>query len=93
MSRALNPVTVVLDGRPLQVASGTTVAAALQIAGIRSTRLSVRGEARAPFCGMGICHECRVLIDGRRALACQTLCAEGLRVQTDALATPGEQTP
>jgi succinate dehydrogenase/fumarate reductase-like Fe-S protein len=31
---------------------------------------------------MGICQECRVLIDGRRRLACQTLCHDGMHVQT-----------
>eukprot|EP01035_Chromulina_nebulosa_P006512 gene6513-8807_t len=32
------------------------------------------GEARAPLCGMGVCHECRVHIQGRIRLACQTAC-------------------
>jgi succinate dehydrogenase/fumarate reductase-like Fe-S protein len=32
---------------------------------------------------MGICHECRVLVDGRRRLACQTLCTDGMVVDTD----------
>jgi len=35
---------------------------------------------------MGICQECRVLIDGQRRLACQTLCVEGMAVQTAAVA-------
>ena len=39
---------------------------------------------RAPFCGMGACQECRVLIDGRRRLACQTVCQSGMRVETQA---------
>jgi aerobic-type carbon monoxide dehydrogenase small subunit (CoxS/CutS family) len=39
-------------------------------------------QPRAPFCGMGVCQECRVLIDGRRRLACQAVCAEGMRVET-----------
>jgi succinate dehydrogenase/fumarate reductase-like Fe-S protein len=45
-------------------------------------RVSVAGQPRAPFCGMGICQECRVAIDGRRRLACQTVCGEGMRVET-----------
>ena len=32
--------------------------------------------------GMGVCQECRVLVDGRRRLACQTVCIEGMRVET-----------
>jgi D-hydroxyproline dehydrogenase subunit alpha len=37
-------------------------------------RRSVSGEPRAPVCGMGVCHECAVDVEGRRQLACQTLC-------------------
>ena len=72
-----------VDGRLIQVQAGTTVVAALyRAAGNGVARLSVTGEARAPLCGMGVCQECRVLIDGRRRLACQTLSAAGMRVET-----------
>lgn len=71
-----------LDGRRLSVAPGTTVAAALALAGDGSSRTSVGGRRRAPFCGMGICQECRMTIDGQRRLACQTPCGAGMRVET-----------
>ncbi|MFJ3053489.1 (2Fe-2S)-binding protein [Pseudomonas nitroreducens] len=71
-----------LDGRPLRVVAGTTVAAALALGGDGTTRTSVSGQRRAPLCGMGICQECRVTIDGQRRLACQTLCREGMQVET-----------
>lgn len=71
-----------LDGRPLRVAAGTTVAAALAQGGDGTTRTSVSGQRRAPLCGMGVCQECRVTIDGQRRLACQTLCREGMQVET-----------
>jgi aerobic-type carbon monoxide dehydrogenase small subunit (CoxS/CutS family) len=71
-----------LDGRPLSVAPGTTVAAALALGGDGSTRTSVSGQRRAPLCGMGICQECRVTVDGLRRLACQTLCRDGMLVET-----------
>jgi succinate dehydrogenase/fumarate reductase-like Fe-S protein len=45
-------------------------------------RTSVTGEARAPLCGMGVCQECRVFVNGRRSLACQTLCQDGMAVDT-----------
>jgi succinate dehydrogenase/fumarate reductase-like Fe-S protein len=32
-------------------------------------------------CGMGICQECRVRVDGQVRLACQTLCVQGMRVE------------
>ncbi|MCP8464017.1 (2Fe-2S)-binding protein [Pseudomonas sp. ZM23] len=71
-----------LDGRPLRVATGTTVAAALALGGDGTTRTSVSGQRRAPLCGMGVCQECRVSIDGQRRLACQTLCRDGMQVET-----------
>lgn len=71
-----------LDGRVLRVDVGTSVAAALAIGGDGCSRTSVSGQRRAPLCGMGICQECRVTIDGRRRLACQTLCQDGMHVET-----------
>ncbi|MCG6576002.1 (2Fe-2S)-binding protein [Pseudomonas sp. AF32] len=71
-----------LDGQPLSVASGTSVAAALALGSDGSSRTSVSGQRRAPLCGMGICQECRVMIDGQRRLACQTVCRDGMQVQT-----------
>lgn len=72
-----------IDGHPVCVQAGSSVAAALRVAGgMGVARTSVTGQPRAPFCGMGVCQECRVLIDGKRRLACQTACAEGMRVET-----------
>jgi predicted molibdopterin-dependent oxidoreductase YjgC len=77
-------IRVTINGRRIDVDEGTTVVAALALAGVNGTRVSVRGEPRAALCGMGVCQECRVTIDGRaHALACQTLCREGLTVHTD----------
>ena len=73
---------LILDGRSLRVAAGTTVAAALALGGDSTTRTSVSGQRRAPLCGMGVCQECRVSIDGQRRLACQTLCRDGMQVET-----------
>ena len=72
-----------IDGRELRVASGTTVAAAMLRAG-QPCRISVSGEPRAPLCGMGICFECRAIVDGvpHRA-TCQLLCEDGMTVETE----------
>ncbi|SMG50873.1 (2Fe-2S)-binding protein [Paraburkholderia susongensis] len=76
-------IRLTVDGRGIEVEAGTTVAAALAMAGVSGSRLSVKGEPRAALCGMGVCQECRVTIDGRaHALACQTLCREGQSVRT-----------
>ncbi|MDQ2890158.1 MAG: (2Fe-2S)-binding protein [Gemmatimonadota bacterium] len=74
-------VQISVDGRHAAVPSGITVAAALFNLGITTLRESVEGAPRAAFCGMGVCFECRVTIDGvphRRA--CVTQVAAGMRI-------------
>lgn len=74
---------VLINGRAIRVAPRTTVAAAIAQAGVIAYRRSVRGMARAPLCGMGICQECRVSIDGLQdCLSCLVPCADGMRVET-----------
>ncbi len=74
---------VEVNGREVQVPSGTVVAIAIAAAGVTAYRWSVRGEPRGPLCGMGICFECRVTIDDQpHCLSCQTVCEEGMRVVT-----------
>jgi len=71
-----------INGKACEVAEGITVAAALAQAGLTATRVSVGGQPRAAFCGMGQCQECRVTIDGQpQRLACMTFVAEGMRVE------------
>ena len=75
-------VRLLVNDVVLTVAPGTTVASAILIAGI-PTRQSVTGEPRGTLCGMGICFECRVTIDGvQHQRSCQVLCAEGMKVRT-----------
>ena len=73
-----------LNGQAAQVPAGTSIAAALYLCGDGIARQSVSGQARAPVCGMGVCQECRVLVNGYSQLACQTLCAPGMVVQSGA---------
>lgn len=76
-------ITISINAHDISVAQGVTVAAAIAMAGNTITRLSVSGAARAPLCGMGVCQECRVTIDGRaHQLSCQMLCADGMHVVT-----------
>jgi len=78
-------ISLSIDARAISVAPGVSVAAAIAMAGSIVTRRSVGGAVRAPLCGMGVCQECRVTIDGRpHQLSCQTLCADGMHVQTGA---------
>lgn len=84
-------ITLSIDGKDIEIANGSSVAAAVARAGAGAksgvvTRRSVTGQPRGPLCGMGICQECRVTIDGHpHRLACQTLCTPGMQVITGAL--------
>ncbi len=84
--RGMSPfVGIQVDGEALRVRRGITVAAALLSAGRWDFRRSVTGEPRGPVCGMGVCFECRVTIDGvpeRRA--CLEPVVEGMEVTTGA---------
>ncbi len=76
-------VRVKVNGAPLEVPEGVTVATAVILAGETAFRGSVLGEARGPLCGMGICFECRVTLDGApHARSCQILCREGMVIET-----------
>ena len=87
---AARGIVVRLDGRAVTVPPGTTVAAALWNAGIDALRASVSGEPRGPLCGMGICFECRVTIDGvAHRRACMVTCAPDMAVETGGAATTG----
>jgi aerobic-type carbon monoxide dehydrogenase small subunit (CoxS/CutS family) len=79
---AAPPVHLTLNGRHLQLPAGSSVAAALLIHRIHEGNGAEEREQRAPFCGMGICQECRVTIDGQRLLACQVTCTDGITVET-----------
>lgn len=71
------------DGRSIQAQTGHSVASALLNAGITVFRQSVNGQPRGPLCGMGVCMECRVTINGTtHQLACQTLCRDGMEINT-----------
>ena len=76
-------VSFTVDGEPHRAPAGTSVAAALLNAGTQRFRRSVHGDARAPLCGMGICYECRVTVDGvAHRRACLVTVVEGMDVRT-----------
>ena len=59
-------VSIEFEGTRLDVPAGITVAAAVMgYTGEKYIRHSpVTGEKRAPYCFMGVCHECLIEIDG-----------------------------
>ena len=89
MKNTATMVEVQVDGTRVRIPVGSSVAAALAQQPPGRTRLSGCGQWRAPLCGMGVCHECRVLINGRERLACQTVCEDGMLIATSTAHTGG----
>ncbi|HXF14899.1 MAG TPA: 2Fe-2S iron-sulfur cluster-binding protein [Terriglobales bacterium] len=76
-------ITLSVNGQSVRMPPGATVAAAIATASAYCRR-SVTGERRSVLCGMGVCFECRVEIDGRpHQRSCQIVCSPGMRVSTE----------
>ena len=76
------PVTFWINGVACTMPAGSVVSAAMLSVGA-ACRTSVSGEPRTALCGMGICFECRAVVDGvLHQRTCQLLCREGMRVET-----------
>ncbi len=76
-------IEISVNGKTVSCQLGTSVAAALMNAGFIRFRESVAGEDRGPLCGMGICFECRVTINGVAGQrSCTTLVEQEMEIQT-----------
>lgn len=75
-------VTIVVDGRDVEVDATANVATALLGIGATTVRRSVVGnQPRAPYCLMGICFECLATIDGvQNRQACMVPVRDGMTV-------------
>jgi D-hydroxyproline dehydrogenase subunit gamma len=77
------PVVLTVNGAQVAVPAGATVAVAVALVG-SACRRSVSGQPRGPVCGMGICFECCVTIDGKlHCRSCQVVCRSGMEVSAD----------
>lgn len=76
-------VTVTIEGRAHRVPAGQSVASAMLAVGLSRTRASaVSASPRAPYCMMGACYECLVVIDGApNQQACLTPLREGMVIE------------
>jgi hypothetical protein len=55
----------IFDGREVSFSAGQTVGAALIAAGVYSWRTTRRaGKPRGLFCGIGVCFDCLISVDG-----------------------------
>lgn len=74
-------ITLEINNQEISVAEGSTVATAIFATDAGNFRRSVSGEPRFPLCGMGVCFECRVTINGvKHQRSCQILVENGMVV-------------
>lgn len=77
-------VAISIDGRKVSARAGESVAAALLAAGLSTFRHTAKsGARRGAYCGMGVCFECLVTIDGRpNVQSCLVPVADGMVITT-----------
>jgi predicted molibdopterin-dependent oxidoreductase YjgC len=77
-------IQLMVDGQFIPAYEGETVATALLAAGRRAFRHTVPGgEPRGIFCGIGVCFDCLVTVDGTHTVrACVTPVRDGMQVTT-----------
>lgn len=76
------PFEIRVNNSPLRAYPGETIAGVLLASGINIFRRTLEnGTERGQFCGMGICYDCLVEVDGRPlSRACMTAAAPGLEI-------------
>lgn len=76
-------VTLTLNGAGVETAPGQTVAAVMTGCGITAWRQTRHeGKPRGVFCGIGVCYDCLVTIDGvANQRACIVEAVEGTAVE------------
>ena len=76
------PLTIYVEGTAVQAREGDTVSAALLASGLDVRRTTVvSGQQRLPYCMMGVCFECLVMIDGVGSRqGCLVPVADGMRI-------------
>ncbi|MFE9331790.1 (2Fe-2S)-binding protein [Streptomyces sp. NPDC006925] len=88
--RGERPLRITVDGRPLDGVAGQTVAGVLLAAGRTAWRGGPSGAVRGVFCGIGVCFDCLVTVNGDRDVrACLRRAADGDEVRTQSRARPG----
>lgn len=71
------------DGDDIAGAAGCSVAAALIASGRKSWRTAESGSGRGLFCGIGICFDCIVEIDGESGQrACMIPLQDGMDIRS-----------
>ncbi|MBL8835673.1 MAG: (2Fe-2S)-binding protein [Alphaproteobacteria bacterium] len=76
-------LTITVDGQPVGAREGDSVAAALLAAGVVAMRSTpVSQSKRGPYCMMGVCFDCLMIIDGVPSRqACMVSVRDGMRIE------------
>jgi D-hydroxyproline dehydrogenase subunit gamma len=76
------PIDLLVDGEVVRAYAGETIAGALTAAGRRVFRHTERtGAPRGVFCGIGICFDCLVTVQGMgRVRSCMVPVQPGMQV-------------
>ncbi len=78
-------IAVTLDGHRVEAHLGETVAAVLLANGLRIFSRDADGRPHGLFCGIGLCYECAVMVDGIANIrACVTPVVNGMVIETGA---------
>ena len=76
-------IRITVDGVALPAYEGETIAGALLASGRRAWRHTRHGQSRGLYCGIGLCFDCLVTVDGTpNVRACLTPVAAGMVVET-----------
>jgi aerobic-type carbon monoxide dehydrogenase small subunit (CoxS/CutS family) len=78
------PFRLTVDGEAIAAYPGETVATALLAADRRTARRTAhRGAPRGVFCAIGVCHDCRMIVDGEpNVRTCLLPARAGMIVET-----------
>ena len=87
--RRERPLRITVDGETVDGVAGQTLAGVLLAAGRLAWRRGPSGAPRGVFCGIGVCFDCLVTVNGERDVrACRRRARDG-----DAVATQSRETP
>ena len=82
MTAEAGRVHAAFEGEPIEAEAGASVAAALIASDRVAWRTTREGRSRGLFCGIGVCFDCLVEIDGESGQrACMIPLAEGMDVR------------
>ncbi|TYK44889.1 (2Fe-2S)-binding protein [Actinomadura decatromicini] len=81
------PLRITVDGEPVAGIAGQTIAGVLLASGRRAWRTGPSGAPRGVFCGIGVCFDCLVTVNGVRDVrACARRAHDGDTVTTQSRA-------